>query len=34
LQKVMISIAIWAPYLILSERVNLTYRSRVALQPA
>lgn len=30
LQKVMISMVIWLPYLILSERVNLTYRSRVA----
>lgn len=30
-QKVMISMAIWLPYLILSERVNLTYRTRVAL---
>ena len=29
-QKVMISIMIWSPYLLLSERVNLTYRSRVA----
>jgi hypothetical protein len=29
-QKVMISIAIWSPYLILSERVNLTYRMRLA----
>ena len=28
-QKVMISMAIWLPYLILSERVNLTYRSRL-----
>lgn len=31
LQKVMISMAIWLPYLILSERVNLTYRNRVVL---
>ena len=30
LQKVMISMAIWLPYLIVSERVNLTYRSRLA----
>ena len=29
LQKVMISAAIWLPYLILSDRVNLTYRRRV-----
>jgi hypothetical protein len=29
LQKVMISVAIWLPYLLLSERVNLTYRRRV-----
>ncbi len=34
MQKVMISIAIWMPYLILSERVNLTYRGRVALKSA
>lgn len=29
-QKVMISMVIWLPYLLLSERVNLTYRSRLA----
>ncbi|AOL93185.1 hypothetical protein [Porphyrobacter sp. LM 6] len=29
LQKVAISIAIWLPYLTLSERVNVTYRSRL-----
>jgi hypothetical protein len=34
MQKVMISVAIWMPYLILSERVNLTYRGRVALKSA
>lgn len=34
MQKVMISMAIWLPYLILSERVNLTYRGRVSLKPA
>lgn len=34
MQKVMISMAIWMPYLIISERVNLTYRGRVALNPA
>lgn len=28
-QKVTISMAIWLPYLLLSERVNLTYRSRL-----
>lgn len=28
-QKVMISMVIWFPYLLLSERVNLTYRSRL-----
>ena len=27
--KVLISAAIWLPYLILSERVNLTYRLRL-----
>ncbi len=30
LKKVMISMVVWLPYLILSERVNLTYRSRIA----
>jgi Protein of unknown function (DUF2569) len=30
LKKVMISMAIWMPYLLLSERVNLTYRSRIS----
>lgn len=29
LKKVMISMAIWLPYLLLSDRVNLTYRSRI-----
>lgn len=29
LKKVLISIAIWLPYLLLSKRVNLTYRCRV-----
>lgn len=29
LQKVMISAAVWLPYLILSDRVNLTYRQRL-----
>lgn len=28
-KKVMISIVVWAPYLLLSRRVNLTYRMRV-----
>ncbi len=32
LQKVVISMAIWLPYLILSQRVNLTYRGRIAVQ--
>lgn len=32
--KVLISAAIWLPYLILSERVNVTYRHRSALIPA
>ena len=31
-QKVMISIIVWSPYLLISERVNLTYRSRLANQ--
>jgi hypothetical protein len=30
IKKVLISMVIWLPYLILSERVNLTYRSRVS----
>jgi hypothetical protein len=29
LKKVLISVAIWLPYLLLSRRVNLTYRWRV-----
>jgi hypothetical protein len=29
-KKVLISVTLWMPYLILSDRVNLTYRSRVA----
>jgi hypothetical protein len=29
-QKVMISMIIWLPYLLLSERVNLTYRQRTS----
>ncbi len=29
LKKVLISVAIWLPYLMLSKRVNLTYRCRV-----
>lgn len=33
-QKVAISIAIWLPYLLLSERVNLTYRSRLSARQA
>ena len=28
--KVLISVAVWMPYLIMSQRVNLTYRSRIA----
>ena len=28
-EKVLISVAIWLPYLLLSKRVNVTYRSRV-----
>jgi hypothetical protein len=28
-KKVLISIALWLPYLLLSTRVNVTYRSRV-----
>lgn len=30
-KKVLISATLWTPYLILSDRVNLTYRSRVAV---
>ena len=29
LEKVLISVALWLPYLLMSERVNLTYRQRV-----
>jgi hypothetical protein len=29
-KKVLISAALWLPYLLLSRRVNVTYRSRVA----
>jgi hypothetical protein len=29
LQKVLISVGLWAPYLLLSKRVNLTFRHRV-----
>jgi hypothetical protein len=29
--KVLISVAVWLPYLLLSERVNVTYRCRVPL---
>jgi hypothetical protein len=29
-KKVLISVALWLPYLLLSSRVNVTYRSRVA----
>jgi hypothetical protein len=32
-QKVMISIIVWSPYLLVSERVNLTYRMRAAALP-
>jgi hypothetical protein len=28
-KKVLISMALWLPYLLLSKRVNVTYRSRV-----
>lgn len=34
MQKVMISVAVWLPYLIMSKRVNLTYRGRIAVQSA
>ena len=30
--KVLISVAVWLPYLLLSDRVNVTYRSRISLQ--
>jgi hypothetical protein len=29
IQKVLISVVVWLPYLLLSRRVNVTYRSRV-----
>ncbi|QNP43076.1 hypothetical protein H9L15_14105 [Sphingomonas daechungensis] len=28
-KKVLISIGLWLPYLLLSRRVNVTYRSRI-----
>ena len=28
--KVLISAAIWLPYLLLSDRINVTYRHRIA----
>jgi len=28
-KKVLISVALWLPYLLLSERVNVTYRQRI-----
>lgn len=31
-KKVMISVALWLPYLLLSKRVNITYRHRVELR--
>ncbi|CDO38264.1 DUF2569 family protein [Novosphingobium sp. KN65.2] len=34
LDKVLISAAIWLPYLILSERVNVTFRHRTRAKPA
>jgi hypothetical protein len=29
IQKTLISVTIWLPYLLLSKRVNVTYRSRI-----
>jgi hypothetical protein len=29
LKKVLISVALWGPYLLLSQRVNITYRHRI-----
>jgi hypothetical protein len=29
IEKTLISIAVWLPYLLLSARVNITYRSRI-----
>mgnify|MGYP000275853374 CR=1 FL=1 len=34
IQKVMISAFVWIPYLVLSDRVNITYRQRVRIAPA
>jgi hypothetical protein len=28
-KKVLISVALWLPYLLMSTRVNVTYRSRI-----
>jgi hypothetical protein len=28
-KKVLISVALWLPYLLLSKRVNVTYRHRI-----
>jgi hypothetical protein len=32
--KVLISAFVWVPYLLLSDRVNVTYRQRVRLSPS
>lgn len=34
IRKVLISVLVWLPYLLLSERVNVTYRQRRSLRPA
>lgn len=33
-KKVLISACVWLPYLILSDRVNVTYRRRIRVEPA
>lgn len=33
INKVAISVAIWLPYLLFSQRINLTFRGRLALKP-
>ena len=34
IQKVLISVVIWLPYLLMSARVNVTFRNRIRFAPA